>query len=431
MRAVEHEINAEMIAARRVKPRKEEDCGAEIVRTDDGGEGQGTPMTWRPTQRIPHEPPLEFPITTTDASTSPLHVHRSPTTKPASSTHRDMRTGYLPNTTKITITGLDETTTTTDLMADDTSFRRAMRSSEETIGPSRNVDLEGDQACVEETPRRRRRRQGFSVLAGMAAYEASHASASAPRLIVHSPDDVPAVPRGSIAAGRTTAWLAVEGQEADVSTVLPSSPSIQRYLASARGTGNESRLDRVDLAELGCARALVADETMMRETSDVSTVLPSSPAVRRNMIRLGERGDLMTGEMPSLDMRLDRSVLVDPPGGRRTISRTVTDPVAIKSAATHGRMLAQDEADQTMDLGALIKKTSRKLTSDCADVTLLLAPAERTSRSRPLHDTSMLMDMQSPFKPREGNAEESYYDLLAGDNTFMQQVEQAGEEDQR
>ena len=140
----------------------------------------------------------------------------------------------------------------------------------------------------------------------------------------------------------------------------------------------------------------------------------------------------MTGEMPSLDTRLDRSVLLDPRGDD-PCPRTVLDPaVAPRSPTKRARVWTQDKGDQTVELGALIKKTSRKLTLDyAADVTTSLAPKERTSRSKPPHDMSMLMDTQSPFKPREGNAEESYYDLLAGDNTFMQQVQQAGVQDER
>jgi hypothetical protein len=61
-----------------------------------------------------------------------------------------------------------------------------------------------------------------------------------------------------------------------------------------------------------------------------------------------------------------------------------------------------------------------------------IAPASRGTR-RGAQDMSMLMDIQSPFKPR-GNGkgvDETYYDLLAGDNTFMKQVAEVTIEDDR
>lgn len=442
--------------------------------------------------------------------------------------------------------GLDETCGE-DLMGDDQSFVNAMllRSSDDSgaspppLGASKGPDdggMEGGRAT---------KGQGFSVLAGMAAFEASHLRTTIThdpiRLVINSPATPDPVPSSIDAAPyRSTDLLFAPDQAGEVSTVLPSSPSIKRYLATTRsGTMNqisgregivdETRLDMVDLADLRSttvddrtiddeedalkpAREVILDQStiypsspavrrnMMRGGEDLmradmpevdrrldqslylsptkakgkapgreahgiargsgkdefdptttsvmdqSTIYPSSPAVRRNMMRVGE--DLIHADMPEVDPRLDQSIYIRPDKGKqRDVGQAGVPAFASgpprPSRSPTKRTRTQDQGlesgDQTMDIGAMIKKTSRKLTSDCADMTFV-APVSRTTTmtgsGRGQHDMSMLMDTQSPFKRREGingdgSAEESFYDLLAGDNTFMKQVEQVTIEDDR
>ncbi|GHJ88729.1 hypothetical protein NliqN6_5131 [Naganishia liquefaciens] len=417
-------------------------------------------ITPRPIRTIARESktdssaPADTRSSSSSKSTDSTHTDRSPR-RPEPSC-RGISHALVNMTTKIT--GLDDSTTT-DLMSDDMSFLRAMRSPSDTLSgspPSQRIspspsDPVDRVPSVTDANDMTPRKQAFSVLAGMAAFEASHAtrggSTAAPQLVVYSPDDAsPASRRVRQVEARQGGWLAVEAQEGEVSTVLPSSPSIKRYLASARQadgnvgsismrpTDEESRLDLVDLDDLRSTEIdpRLADATIheRNDVLDQSTIYPSSPAVRRNMMRM-DGGDLMTRELSLLDPRLDRSVFRGPSGDRRPTSEMAraTDSAVTRSPTKRNLALVQDAGDQTMDLGALIKKTSRKLTSDCADVTGF-APGVRTRGAKPAHDMSMsmLMDMQSPFKTREG-VEESYYDLLAGDNTFMQQVEQVEAED--
>ncbi|KAJ9123885.1 hypothetical protein QFC22_000673 [Naganishia vaughanmartiniae] len=332
------------------------------------------------------------------------------------------------------------------------------------------------------------------------------------------------------------------GEEGDISTIFPSSPSIKRYMNTQRAEerarthvrsrstvpgsslfrshlddADTSRLDMVDLSDLrkptqidGAGRNVAEESVAFLDTSmmvhqprrprqhqhrerelDRSTIYPSSPAVKRNMEQCSMtvdllRDDIGLGDLGTMDSRLEQSVMMsslETRNGTRSEmlaplvenrylattasssgSRSTTRPTATSSTHdTDGDTWKPtkdddkvDTGDQTLDIGALIKKTSRKLASDMriADSTIsgsdFLGLGDSRSGNggsrgeRP--EMSMLLDIESPFKPRarEGDSrfdvregrradettfapvvkvdEESYYDLLGDDNTFMKEV---------
>ncbi|KAJ9118903.1 hypothetical protein QFC24_005866 [Naganishia onofrii] len=347
----------------------------------------------------------------------------------------------------------------------------------------------------------------------------------------------------------STKTTAQGGEEGDISTVFPSSPSIKRYMNTQRAEeraraheqvrrsavsgssrssatslgksklddGDMSRLDMVDLSDLrkpagvhGGQRDRADESISFLDTSmlvpaarvpyhpgprrheelDRSTIYPSSPAVKRNMEQRSMTVDLLKdeiglGDFGRMDSRLeDQSVMIPfLQTENDTRSRIHSQPVddryltatasASSSTSTtrYGATSSDNEdrrdtrkattknddadmGDQTLDIGALIKKTGRKLASDMmiADSTFsgsdFLGLGSTGSRARSSGsraqgpEMSMLLDTKSPFKPRNtavdssssavfgsitrvnGNlaADESYYDLLEGDNTFMKEV---------
>lgn len=367
-----------------------------------------------------------------------------------------------------------------DLMGDDKSFMEAMMCSpsdsaeaestrqlgtERWAGPESSKKRKGKARAMDsvrgetQDEEANGQRHGFgSVLAGMAAYEASigrQVGGAIPRgevtefqIVVSKASDSPSVVSAVPGSPRrqttrpNSDLLGVGDQTGDVSTLFPSSPSIKRYMnTQAHGVSASStedlRLDMVDLSDLRSAPIdrRLADEsnvTTLQADFDRSTIYPSSPAVKRNMAR--STMDLMRDvQAEEMDSRLEQSVYHDK-GKQRETARpsmnslpTGSSSSAIpESPAKRDRRPRQDCAgDQTIDLGAMIKRTSRKLTTDCGDTTFL-APSSSAGGHRAL-DQSMLMDIQSPFKPVRGGraqeVEESYYDLMGGDNTFMKQVE--------
>ncbi|KAJ9095070.1 hypothetical protein QFC20_006758 [Naganishia adeliensis] len=430
--------------------------------------------------KSPLEESLMLPISSSRKQTSADESVLLPTfSSPRKPPHKPANT-TLADTTRFhgftTING-----DVSDLMGDDKSFMDAMMRSpsdsaeaestrqvgtERRAGPESPVKGKGKPRAVdsvrEETPDSEGggRRHGFgSVLAGMAAYEASigrqvasqesQGEVSEVQIVVSKASDSPSVVSAVPGSPRRHAprpnsnSLAVADQTGDVSTLFPSSPSIKRYMntqthrASAPSM-DDSRLDMVDLSDLRSAQIdrRIADEsdtTTLQADLDRSTIYPSSPAVRRNMAR--STMDLMRDvQEEEMDSRLEQSVYHGK-GKQRETARPDIDsfPTASSSSAVpesparrHRRSRQDDGAgDQTMDLGAMIKRTSRKLTTDYGDTTFL-APSS-SAGGRGALDQSMLIDIQSPFKPARGGkkreVEESYYDLMGGDNTFMKQVE--------
>lgn len=430
--------------------------------------------------KSPLEESLTLPVSSSRKQTSADESVLLPTfSSPRKPPHKPANT-TLADTTRFhgftTVNG-----DVSDLMGDDKSFMDAMmRSPSDSAEAESTLQVDTERRAGPESPAKGKgkaramdsvreetqdgegggRKHGFgNVLAGMAAYEASigrqmasqesQGEVSEVQIVVSKASDSPSVVSAVPGSPRRHAprpnsnLLAVADQTGDVSTLFPSSPSIKRYMntqthrASAPST-DDSRLDMVDLSDLRSAPIdrRIADEsdtTTIQADLDRSTIYPSSPAVRRNMAH--STMDLMRDvQEEEMDSRLEQSVYHGK-GKQRETARPDIDsfPTASSSSAVpesparrHRRPRQDDGAgDQTMDLGAMIKRTSRKLTTDCGDTTFL-APSS-SAGGRGALDQSMLIDIQSPFKPARGGkkreVEESYYDLMGGDNTFMKQME--------
>ncbi|KAI5449190.1 hypothetical protein NCC49_005227 [Naganishia albida] len=431
---------------------------------------------------LPSRPPIDDPIVpgTQQSHQQPSDESLLPIfTSPQKSTPKPAHSTTAADTTRFhgfsTVIGGD----VFDLMGDDKSFMDAMMGSPSDSAEAestRQLQVPGGQQRPEPLDKGKGKarmadvgcghlksdqretigpRQGFgSVLAGMAEYEASigrHPATHVPQegdtsvfqLVVSKASDSPSVASvnpGSPRGRPNFTLLAVADQTGDVSTLFPSSPSIKRYMNTQAHPGSassadESRLDMVDLSDL---RSVRIDERIAEDPDtshqfelDRSTIYPSSPAVKRNMAR--STMDLMRDvQVEELDSRLEQSVCLDK-GKRRETKRPIVDSLpsepsssaVFESPTKRARRPKRESGDgnQTMDLGAMIKRTSRKLTTDCGDMTFLAPPSRMGGRG--VLDQSLLMDVQSPFKrgAEDQEVEESYYDLLGGDNTFMKQVE--------
>ncbi|KAJ9093809.1 hypothetical protein QFC19_008186 [Naganishia cerealis] len=279
---------------------------------------------------------------------------------------------------------------------------------------------------------------------------------------------------------------------------------------NANNDDDASRLNLGDLSDL-CAEKMddrfsnrEAEDTILLNTSttqtfhphnhshhpahhhhaDRSTIYPSSPAVKRNMAQDYMLVDLVRDvialeDLETLDRTLEQSVCVRESAGQGASGKAAAVAIAGSASGRHvatsssslsltatrqtGTSLSANEiervtcrapdgekdiGDQTLDIGALIKKTSRKLTSDMIAESTFCAPSLGLGFSgaddRGRGDMSMLLDTKSPFKPTGrldmsssvfgnrrtkgkllasvGDDDESYYDLLASDDTFMKEV---------
>ncbi|KAJ9097596.1 hypothetical protein QFC21_004630 [Naganishia friedmannii] len=258
------------------------------------------------------------------------------------------------------------------------------------------------------------------------------------------------------------------------------------------GGGNQAEISVAFLdTSLMVSSARAPHRRQNRQELDRSTIYPSSPAVKRNMEQRSMTVDLLRDEiglddLATMDSRLERSVML-PSLETGDVARSemltplVNDRLSVAAAPSSSstpttrlgpttftvepgrkahreatKTIDDDTGDQTLDIGALIKKTSRKLASDMmiADSTFSGSDFLGLGGSRGVSggsrdqrpEMSMLLDTKSPFKPRNpgadssstvvfgntrvhgnggatlGDVDESYYDLLGDDNTFMKEV---------